>query len=663
MAEENVRFKFDLDAKDAVKTASSLHEKIMDIGDSKNLKGLVEGFTAVSGPIFVAGAALLTVKKLMDFTVEGESLMKIRKNFEDLTTQFQLDAPKIEAGLDRATKGTVDMDEAMKSANKAMTLLGSNANKLPQTMELARAAFNRGFGQDILSNFESINAAIAAGNTRTLRQIGIIVDADKAYKDYAKSIGTVAGMLSEQGRQAALLDAVLKKGNERFKGSDGEGIKTFTEALKFMTEAIKDAYDAFTIFIAKNYGEFFRDAALGVGRFIKELTGTSTAADNVAKLEREIEKLQIRFNQLSVEQFEREDRKGVSGFFKNFFSGEGLDTVVDQNLRKVKEMLAAKREELAKLQGEAAPTDSTGAGPSPDGMVDKDKQAVATAQFHRQLLQLRESRLAAEMAIETNALEFEKDLILQKTLLAEQYDARIAELKAKAAKGDEITAQQAAEMIAQIEREKIARIDELVRDQADKQQQVYDNQVKAAKTAADGMAAAFKQAGMQAQRDLENYGKQGQAAFNIVNNASKRFFIGLGEGSKDASQLMREFLFGVLADYAEQQGSVLLMEGIGLYDGVKIAQGGALLALSGLLRSMAGGGGGSAGGAGGGAGAASPNNPALEKPTLDEDKKKSVTIQVQGNYFETEQTKTRLVEMIRETNDATDYKIQQIGVK
>ena len=45
-----------------------------------------------------------------------------------------------------------------------------------------------------------------------------------------------------------------------------------------------------------------------------------------------------------------------------------------------------------------------------------------------------------------------------------------------------------------------------------------------------------------------------------------------------------------------------------------------------------------------------------------EDKKKNVTLQVMGSYFETEQTKTRLLEMIRENTDATDFKYQQIGV-
>jgi hypothetical protein len=44
-----------------------------------------------------------------------------------------------------------------------------------------------------------------------------------------------------------------------------------------------------------------------------------------------------------------------------------------------------------------------------------------------------------------------------------------------------------------------------------------------------------------------------------------------------------------------------------------------------------------------------------------EQQKKVVTVQVQGHYFETEATKTRLVEMIRESSDATDFTIKQVG--
>jgi hypothetical protein len=324
-----------------------------------------------------------------------------------------------------------------------------------------------------------------------------------------------------------------------------------------------------------------------------------------------------------------------------------------------------------KSMAENAEIDSIKTAPNGEGVsseekgIDKNKAAQEKAAFERQLLQLKESRLNSEMEIETNFDQFESDLDAKKLLLKEQYNARIIELRTKAANNDGITAAQANSMIVQIEEEKTAKLKALDLERQDSALKVYDNQVKAAKTASSGIAAGFKQAGAQAARDMGNYGVQGQKAFGIVNSSAQKFFKGLGEGSKSTSELMKEFLFGALADYAEQQGQVLLATGIGTYDPVAIAEGGALIALSSVIRGMSGGGGSSSSGGGGGGGGAAASPSSLQQPTLDQtaQAKKSVTIQIQGNYFETEQSKTRLTEMIRESTDATDYKVQQIGVK
>jgi hypothetical protein len=46
---------------------------------------------------------------------------------------------------------------------------------------------------------------------------------------------------------------------------------------------------------------------------------------------------------------------------------------------------------------------------------------------------------------------------------------------------------------------------------------------------------------------------------------------------------------------------------------------------------------------------------------MEAQKRKAVTIQIQGSYFETEETRTRLVQMVREASDATDFKILSVG--
>lgn len=65
----------------------------------------------------------------------------------------------------------------------------------------------------------------------------------------------------------------------------------------------------------------------------------------------------------------------------------------------------------------------------------------------------------------------------------------------------------------------------------------------------------------------------------------------------------------------------------------------------------------SSGGATGGGGSQAE----AYKPEMQDQNKKAVTLQIQGNYYETEQTRTRLMEMIREVGDFTDFNLKQVG--
>ena len=68
------------------------------------------------------------------------------------------------------------------------------------------------------------------------------------------------------------------------------------------------------------------------------------------------------------------------------------------------------------------------------------------------------------------------------------------------------------------------------------------------------------------------------------------------------------------------------------------------------------------GGVGGGGGIGDFSTTGATQNVADnQQQKKVVTLSVQGNYFETEQTKSRLIDLIREGTDATDFKYVQIG--
>lgn len=671
MADNKDQFKFDLDARDAIGQLNSIKDQITSIGDVKNLSGLVKGLVSLAGPIAAVGAALFSVKAAFDLAKEGEQLEKIHKQFEAFADSVGVNAKKMSDDIQKSIGTTEDLDDALKAAGQAMVKLGDNSDKIPQFFEIAKKAA-QAYGGTVNERFDQISQAVANGNTRMLRSIGLSVEADKAMRAYAASIGSTVGALSEQGRQTAIANALLDKAAEKYKNIkvEQDGIET---ASKRFSVAWKESGDAIAMAMNKAFGpaftkaiEFFTAAMNNLGTSIKANFG-----DGLEKANAQMAQTEKHISSLTAEMEKLKKIYGSEETAKNTAEWRALNQQLDAANAKKNLALAIQEEENRKASAKKGDEIIAAGGledKKKDPGVDKQKKLEQEAKFNRELLKLAEARLKDEQEIETNAEQYSLNLEMQKNNMIAQYDAQIAETKRQGMAGETLTKAQADQMIIQMEADKQAKIAAMERDAEENRLKVYDNQVKAAQNASQGISAAFAQGAAQAQHSMKDYGKQGQMVFGSLTKNAANAFRAMGDGSKSAGEAMKGFLFGTIADVSEAKGQFLLASGIGTMNGVEIAQGGALIALAGLLRSQAGGeGGGGVGGASGGGGAGGGGGSGgggyiNDKPQLSEDKKKSVSLQVMGNYFETEQTKTRLMEMIRENTDATDFKYQQIGV-
>jgi len=669
MAETNDQFKFDLDAKEAGEKLDGLLKKIKSIGDVENLAGLVEGLVSLAGPIAAVTVAMVALKAAFDLSAEGEQIQKIHDRFDALAQAVGVNSKEMEENIQKSIGTTEDLTDAIQTAGRAMSLLGSNSDKIPQFFEIAKKAAEA-FGGTMNERFDQITNAVARGNAGMLRSIGITVDSQKALAAYAASINTTVGALSQQGRQAAIAEAILAKSQDRYKElkSEQEGIETATK--RFAT-TWKDAGDTVAVAFNKMFGpaftkaiEYFDHLLSKVSDHLKANFGSDAeaAAAKSRILGREIENLT-----------EKIEENGKTNSFYNQQKRE-IDLELKAQLQTKKNELAL-IQELAEEERKRASAEKGDKiikkdkdGKEDNGDIDNEKEITQKAKFNQELLKLAEQRSNAELAVETNADEYRMQQIMQRNNMIAQMDAQIAEVKHQGILGETITKAQADELIIQMEREKAAKIEAINRDIEQKSIGAYDNQVKAARSTSQGISAAFAQGAKQAQLSMKDYGTQGQMVFKTISSNAAAAFKAMGDGSKSAGEAMKGFLFSSIADVAEAKGQFLLASGIGTMNGVEIAEGGALIALSGLLRSQAGSaggggvGGGSSGGGGGGGGASPSSSAITEKPQLAEDAKKNVTVQVMGHYFETEQTQTRLLEMIRASTDGTDFKYQQIGV-
>ena len=237
--------------------------------------------------------------------------------------------------------------------------------------------------------------------------------------------------------------------------------------------------------------------------------------------------------------------------------------------------------------------------------------------------------------------------------------------------------QERAAMIETIRAESQARIDAMRAAEPGKIKNVAEQELLIRKEAANKIALVNKQAEASKQKDFATTYAKLNTGQQALTSGMVAGFKAIGGGAKEMSKAMKAAFLNVIADKAEAQGAAFIAEGIASwpFGGPKIAGGSALVALSGLIRAAAGGGGGlGVGGAGGGGGGGMPTAPEGTPATVatgeysarpelmaPQTRGRQVTIAVQGNYFETEQTRRQLVELIRQETDATSFAYTQIS--
>lgn len=132
--------------------------------------------------------------------------------FANLAASYGRNASTMVADLKRASGETLSTVATIKSAGNAM-MMGIKPDEITKLMEIARAT-SRMTGQDITKAFSDIASGVAKGQKEILDNLGILVNANAAYKDYAASIGKSADELSDLDKKQAFVNATIKAGTD-----------------------------------------------------------------------------------------------------------------------------------------------------------------------------------------------------------------------------------------------------------------------------------------------------------------------------------------------------------------------------------------------------------------------------------------------------------------
>lgn len=599
-------FELDLDASKFTQGIQELGGLLNKIGENNGVVNLIESVeTLATG--FLALKAIGLVKDMVELGIEAvvtaEHINTINKEFENLAESAGLVPKQLEEGLRKAADGLVDDTTLIKAANQALIAMGSNAQKLPDLFNIARKAASA-FGGEAIDRFNEINQAIETGNTRGLRQIGLVINSEDVYKRYARSIGVTVDRLSEEGKQHALLNEVLEQTNKKYKDVD-ENANKYQNSITRMKVAFEEMQES------------------AAKAFYKIVDGTIHANEKLGEM---INKA----------------KAAVHG--QVYFKNEGD---VSEHLK----VGPLKRDEEHDKSKDLK-------------AIDPEEQLKAKTKYYDELAKLRLENAQSEMASATSITQWEDARSEELEQMDNKYYAEKSAKEQELKTNSLLTKAEKDSIIEQMEEthmQKMAQIEGSY--EQDRIKAIDDIQARN-DAAQKGFSGGWNKASHEASKGWNDFKNIGGIAFKSVSKNAEDAFVAMGDGTKTASEAMRGFMFGALADIAAAEGRLLLAEGLA-GNPAAFAGGAALLALSGFLRSMAKGptvmsGGGDVGGGGGSY--SDTSDQSSNKPETKEAAKKTVTLQVMGNIYETEETKQRLVELIRQNTDATDFKYQQIGV-
>lgn len=173
------------------------------------LKGIRNVSAVLTGVMVGVGAVAMNVGK-----VAGQ-YQSIRDSLASMTKDMGLNVDAFEAGVAKASGGTLDKLTILTNATRALSLMGKDSftdfgSQFEKLAELSKKA-SRATGTDVTFMFDSLITGMARESKMILDNLGITVDLTKAKEDYAKSLGKSTDELTTAESKTAVLNHTIEQ--------------------------------------------------------------------------------------------------------------------------------------------------------------------------------------------------------------------------------------------------------------------------------------------------------------------------------------------------------------------------------------------------------------------------------------------------------------------
>ena len=228
--------------------------------------------------------------------------------------------------LDKALNGTADRMTIMTQANNAMLLgIADSEEQMAEMFDVAQR-LAEAVGQDATFGIESLVTGLGRQSKLMLDNLGIMVDTNKAYEDYAEELGKPVEQLTDAEKKQGFVNAAMEQGKELV---DGLGEETDTTARKL---------DRFTTSIT-DFKEAVGEALISSG-VIDGLTGMANLISGVVEKVKELRGETVEYS---------EDEKIILAFMTDELS---LYNQLEERIKAMMPFKEAYREEIERANFE-----------------------------------------------------------------------------------------------------------------------------------------------------------------------------------------------------------------------------------------------------------------------------------------------------------------------
>jgi len=275
------------------------------------------------------------VNQMIQFSKQAARLKDMSRAFTTLSGSAQNSNIAI-GKISGAVKGTMSQMDLFKQANNAMILgVTRNTDEMAQMFQTAQT-LGAALGVDTPRAVESLITGIGRQSRLMLDNIGIIVKADEAYKNYAAKLKTTADKLTDAEKKQAFFEAAMESARKKAAELGNQQLTARDQFNKF-NATIED----FTTYIGNKSTHIVLDFFNDFGETLKRLTETNleTTLRQLQAVGASAETLAILQNALNVEQalLTLRDSKGeidntlldIANRSKIYFGEEGMKSLFE----------------------------------------------------------------------------------------------------------------------------------------------------------------------------------------------------------------------------------------------------------------------------------------------------------------------------------------------